>query len=136
MFSFVLLIVAISFAYASAYYDRRAYCIIAVNFFAVIGFAIFLGTPLSATKTRYGAVFLTTMGIYTPGPIWLSFGMANAGLDQMRAVAAGLLVGLGTMGSIGEFAFFADTANEIEINVAISSQSPPGLSYPRMHHDT
>lgn len=29
------------------------------------------------------------MGIYTPGPIWLSFGMANAGLDQMRAVAAG-----------------------------------------------
>jgi hypothetical protein len=91
--------------------------------FAVIGFAILLGTPITATKTRYGGVFLATMGIYTPGPIvscrlrrslclsfveltqlfqWLSFGMANAGMDQMRAVAAGLLVGLGTMGSIGK----------------------------------
>lgn len=92
-----------AFSWASAHYDRRAYCIIAVNIFALIGFAIFLGTPLSATNTRYGAVFLCTMGIYTPGPIWLSWGMANAGLDQMRAVCAGLLVGLGTMGSIGTF---------------------------------
>ena len=95
--------VAMVFSWASAHYDRRAYCILAVNLFAVIGFAIFLGTPLSAIKTRYAGVFLCTMGIYTPGPIWLSWGMANAGLDQMRAVCAGLLVGLGTLGSIGMF---------------------------------
>ena len=58
---------------------------------------------MKATKTRYGAVFLAVAGIYTPGPIWLSFGIANAGLDQMRAVAAGILVGTGTLGSIGKF---------------------------------
>jgi len=70
--------------------------------FAVVGFAILLATPLTATKTRYCAVFLAVAGIYTPGPIWLSFGIANAGLDQMRAVAAGVLVGTGTLGSIGK----------------------------------
>merc|ERR1711939_179351 len=96
----VAFVLALSFAYASSYYDRRAYVIVACNVFALAGYATFLATPTSATNARYAAVFLCAMGIYTPGPIWLAWGAGNAGLDQMRAVASALVVGLGTMGSV------------------------------------
>lgn len=92
--------VALSFAYASSYFNRRAHVIVACNIFALIGYAMFLGTKTSSTQARYAATFLCAMGIYVPGPIWLSWGAGNAGLDQMRAVASGLVIGLGTMGSV------------------------------------
>lgn len=43
---------------------------------------------------------LTHGSVFTPGVFWLSIGAANAGLDQSRAVASAMMVGLGTIGSI------------------------------------
>lgn len=59
-------IVAISGSLLCMRYDRRAYTIILVNIFAVVGFAMFLGTETRQTNVRYGALFLCAMGIYTP----------------------------------------------------------------------
>ena len=118
-------VVGLVFAYVGTKYDRRAYTIVAVHSIAVLGFAILLGTPSSAHNTRYAAIFLCAMGLFTckslrsrlcrliwletdaadaatalAGAIWLSWAVATAGLDQMKAIAAATVVGLGTMGSI------------------------------------
>lgn len=52
------------------------------------------------TELRYAAMFLVAMGVFTAGAIWLSWGVANAGLDQQRAIASALIISIGTMGSV------------------------------------
>lgn len=93
-------VIAIVFSYIGAKYDRRAYTIISVQCFAVVGLVMLLATPTSAHNTRYAAVFLCAMGFFTSGVIWLSWAVNNSGLDQHKAVAAAMVIGLGTLGSI------------------------------------
>lgn len=73
--------------------------ILRATVFAVTGYALWVEYP-TTPKVRFAALFLVQMAGFGYGPIVLSWAVANASPDTIRAVTAATVVGIGSIGSI------------------------------------
>ncbi|KAL1841819.1 hypothetical protein VTJ49DRAFT_6572 [Mycothermus thermophilus] len=91
-------LVAIAVAYASDKTHQRGIWLASFAVLATVGFAIlrWVETP----NVRYMAVYFVTVGAFPGGPGFLSWAMNNSAGPSVRAVTAGYVVTLGTIGGI------------------------------------
>ncbi|KAK3680878.1 major facilitator superfamily domain-containing protein [Podospora appendiculata] len=89
---------AVAVAYASDKTHQRGIYLAVFSLLSMAGFAILRWS--SDPNTRYGAVFLVTLGAFPGGPGFLSWAINNSGGPSVRAVTSAYVVSLGTMGGI------------------------------------
>ncbi|KJA23797.1 hypothetical protein HYPSUDRAFT_39648 [Hypholoma sublateritium FD-334 SS-4] len=82
----------------SFYAKQRGIPIIASLLLEIAGYAIAISTK--NPHARYAACFFSFVGSEPCGPMFLIWGTDNAAPDTMRAVTAGTITGVGTIGSI------------------------------------
>ncbi|KAK4152566.1 hypothetical protein C8A00DRAFT_44377 [Chaetomidium leptoderma] len=91
-------LVAIAIAYGSDKTHQRGIWLAGFSCIAAVGFAIlrWVETP----NIRYMALYFVTVGAFPGGPGFLSWAMNNSAGPSVRAVTAGYVVTLGTIGGI------------------------------------
>ena len=103
-------IVAISIAFISDKTRRRGIYLAAFTFLGIAGFSI-LRWYQTGEHARYAAVYLVVIGAFPGGPGFLSWAVNNSAGPNVRAVASGYVVSLGTMGGIlATWAYLVDDA--------------------------
>ncbi|GAA6006936.1 uncharacterized protein JCM10292_000365 [Rhodotorula paludigena] len=85
---------------ASTLLKRRGVLLLFAAPFAVVGYAVFVGTDMSDTSARYAMLFLNGIGAFPGGPMWIAWGVGCAATDTERSVASGLVPGWGQLGAI------------------------------------
>ncbi|KAL2839894.1 major facilitator superfamily domain-containing protein [Aspergillus pseudodeflectus] len=93
-------ILSIITGYISDHYRTRAYPILATAPLGIAGTALLLFLPDSAPGAKYGALYLAAPGIYAFLPLWITWAVNNAPTPTAKAVAAGLVFSVGSLGGI------------------------------------
>ncbi|KAL3485277.1 major facilitator superfamily domain-containing protein [Aspergillus germanicus] len=93
-------ILSILTGYISDTYRTRAYPILATAPLGIAGTALLLFLPDSAPGAKYGALYLAAPGIYAFLPLWITWAVNNASTPTAKAVAAGLVFSVGSLGGI------------------------------------
>ncbi|KAL3459359.1 major facilitator superfamily domain-containing protein [Aspergillus heterothallicus] len=66
----------------------------------IAGTALLLFLPDSLPGAKYGALYLAAPGIYAFLPLWITWAVNNAATPTVKAVAAGLVFSVGSLGGI------------------------------------
>ncbi|KAF8678709.1 mfs general substrate transporter [Rhizoctonia solani] len=78
----------------------------AVLVLSAIGYTILLAVPTTATKARYGAIFLAVSGTYSGIPLAMSWTTGNAGSETRRGVNMAMLNTIGhSMAVLGSYIY-------------------------------
>ncbi|ETN46978.1 uncharacterized protein HMPREF1541_01168 [Cyphellophora europaea CBS 101466] len=115
--------VAILVAFISDKTQRRGVYLASFTFLGIAGFSILRW--YQGVNARYGAVYLVVIGAFPGGPGFLSWAVNNTAGPNVRAVASGYIVSLGTMGGIlATWAYLRDDAPLYHIghNINLSMQ--------------
>lgn len=102
-------VAAIAVAFISDKTRRRGIYLAAFTFLGIAGFSILRW--YQGEHARYAAVYLVVIGAFPGGPGFLSWAVNNNAGPNVRAVASGYIVSLGTMGGIlATWAYLVDDA--------------------------
>ncbi|KAL4956290.1 major facilitator superfamily domain-containing protein [Aspergillus filifer] len=104
-------ILSIIIGYISDYYKTRGYLILLTAPLGIAGLAMLLFLPASMPSAKYGALYLAAPGIYSFVPLWLTWAVNNAATPTVKAVAAGMVFSVGSLGGIlAPWVYLADDA--------------------------
>ncbi|KAK1751139.1 major facilitator superfamily domain-containing protein [Echria macrotheca] len=90
--------IAVAIAYVSDKTKQRGIYLAIFSLIALSGFCVMRWS--SDSWTRYGGIFLITVGAFPGGPGFLSWGINNSAGPAVRAVSTAYIVSLGTIGGI------------------------------------
>ncbi|KAL4934241.1 major facilitator superfamily domain-containing protein [Aspergillus undulatus] len=93
-------ILSIIVGYISDRYKTRGYLILFTAPLGIAGLALLLFLPTSMPSAKYGALYLAAPGIYSFVPLWITWAVNNAATPTVKAVAAGMVFSVGSLGGI------------------------------------
>ncbi|KAL2817646.1 major facilitator superfamily domain-containing protein [Aspergillus granulosus] len=96
----VACLLSILTGYISDHYRTRGPLILATAPLGIAGTALLLFLPDSMPGAKYGALYLAAPGIYAFLPLWITWAVNNAATRTVKAVAAGLVFSVGSLGGI------------------------------------
>ncbi|KAL2826340.1 major facilitator superfamily domain-containing protein [Aspergillus pseudoustus] len=86
--------------YISDKYRLRGPLILSTAPLGIAGTALLLFLPDSQPSAKYGALYLAAPGIYAFLPLWITWAVNNATTPTVKAVAAGLVFSVGSLGGV------------------------------------
>ncbi|KAL4936769.1 hypothetical protein BDV06DRAFT_216414 [Aspergillus oleicola] len=93
-------ILSIIVGYISDKFKTRGYAILLTAPLGISGLALLLFLPSSNPSAKYGALYLAAPGIYSFIPLWITWAVNNAATPTVKAVAAGTVFCVGSLGGI------------------------------------
>jgi MFS family permease len=93
-------ILSIIVGYISDRYHTRGWLILLTVPIGITGLGMLLFLPASNPSAKYGALYLAAPGIYAFLPLWITWAVNNAATPTVKAVAAGLVFAVGSLGGI------------------------------------